>query len=160
MLRNKVRTTWVLPLAFIMMCAASPRGSRVPAASDVVAHGKAIDVAVLDAALRHQKLQNWIASPSLHLQHVRWSRGDCDLQPSATHPDADYPVCSRIDFRRDGAWGWISVKVGSIPEGIHGRPEVLTCVVKSSGFPPAGVFRSTKQLSELPTILDATTGGK
>jgi hypothetical protein len=140
-----------------MMCDAAPHGSRIPAASDVVTYGKAIDVAVLDSALRSQKLQDWIASARLHLQRVQWSLGDCDIQPNDAHPDADYPICTRIDFRRGTVWGWISVKIGSIHEGIHGRPEVLTCVVKSGGLPPAGVFRSTKRLSELPALLDKAT---
>jgi hypothetical protein len=157
MLRKTMRTSWLLPLVFIMMCDAAPRASRIPPASDVVTYGKAIDVAVLDAALRPQKLQDWIASPSLHLQRVQWSLGDCDLQPNDAHPEANYPICTRIDFRRGTAWGWISVKVGRVHEGIHGRPELLTCVVKSGGFPPAGVFRSTKRLSELPALLEAAT---
>lgn len=150
-----MRRSWVLPLVFILMCDAAPRGSGIPAASDVVTYGKAIDVAVLDAALKPQKLGDWIASPRLRLQRIQWSLGDCDLQPNDAHPHVDHPICVRLDFRLETAWGWMSVKVGTIHEGIHGRPEILTCVVKSGGFPPAGVFRSSKKLSEFPAMVDA-----
>lgn len=139
--RPKMPRFAILPLALILMCDAAPADNRIPPASDVVRYGKAIDVAILDPELRSQKLQDWIASPRLHLRRVRWSLGDCDLQPNDARPETEYPICVRINFRLQAAWGWMSVKVGNVHEGIHGRP--------------AGVIRDMKRLSELPRLLDA-----
>jgi hypothetical protein len=69
-------------------------------------------------------------------------------------PNTADPLCVRIDFRRGRAWGWLSVKVGTVGAGIGGVPELLSCVVAAGETPPQGLFRSSHHLSDLPTMLD------
>ena len=121
--------------------------------ADIVAYAKGVDVAAIDPGLPQMRLMEWISSPTLRLRQVRWSRGDCDLQP--VDANTDYPICARIDFRRGTAWGWISLKVGTVHAGIRGRPTLVSCVVKSAGRQPFGAFRDTTKLSEFPKLLGA-----
>jgi hypothetical protein len=151
-----MRRTLIVPALVLAMCDAGPRESGPPTAQAVVSYARGIDVAALDPALPPQKLEKWISAPKLHLERIKWSSSDCDLEPTGSH-ETDYIVCARVDFRRGANFGWITVKVGSAKEGIHGRPEILTCVVKTAGVPPAGVFRSTKRLSDFPNILEAAS---
>jgi hypothetical protein len=129
--------------------------ARVSASAEVVVYAKQIDIAKIDSTLKYQPLGVWLSSPQLHLQRVQWSRGDCDIRPDEPPSKRDYPLCARIDFCRPNGWGWTSLKIGTIHTGIHGRPELLHCVVKSNGLPPHGAFHDVEQLSELPVVLDA-----
>jgi hypothetical protein len=107
------------------------------------------------SALKSESLENWLSSRELHLDHLRWSRGDCDIRPDESPSKRDYPLCVRIDFRSPNGWGWMSLKIGTLHAGIHGRPGLLHCVVKSEGFPPHGAFHEVKKLSEFPAVLVA-----
>ncbi|HSY51072.1 MAG TPA: hypothetical protein VLC46_19865 [Thermoanaerobaculia bacterium] len=139
----------------ILMCYGANGAGRPPDVSDVVAYARQIDVAKIDAALKPESLELWLSSRELNLDHVRWSRGDCDIRPDESPSKHDYPLCVRIDFRCPNGWGWMSLKIGTIHKGIRGRPELLHCVVKSRGFPRHGAFHGVKKLSEFRAVLDA-----
>lgn len=149
-----MQVRWMTTLLLTFSCGTTGANPR-PAVSEVVAYGKQIDVARVDPALKPASLELWLTSRELHLDHVRWSRGDCDIRPEEPPSNRDYPLCVRIDFRCPNGWGWLSLKIGTTHLGIHGVPTLLHCVVKSRGFPPQGAFHEVKRLSELPAALDA-----
>src|ERR1051325_4868454 len=151
-----MRIRWLVGAALLLTACDGANGAgRAAAPSDVVRYAKQIDVAVLDRSLSSQSLERWLASARLRLRGVQWSRGDCGLRPSEPSSKRDYPLCARIDFREPQAWGWISLKIGTVRTGIGGRPELQHCVVKSTGPPPLGAFHEVKKLSDLPAALDA-----
>ena len=147
--------SWTFAALLLAMCAGLNGAGRTPAGSEVVGYAKHIDVAKVDSALKSEPLEVWLTSRELHLHHVRWDRGDCDIKPEEPPSKIDYPLCVRIDFRYPNGWGWMSLKIGTIHTGIYGRPELLHCVVKSGGGPPDGAFHDVKKLSELRKVLDA-----
>jgi len=150
-----MQVRWTMTTLLLTLCCAADGASPLPAVSEVVAYGKQINIAKIDSALKPQSLELWLAAGELRLDHVRWSRGDCDIRPEKPPSNRDYPLCVRIDFRCPNGWGWLSLKIGTIQLGIHGVPTLLHCAVKSKGFPPQGAFHEVKKLSELPAVLDA-----
>lgn len=76
-----MRVLWTSAVLFLTICYGVNAGSRTVGASAVVAYAKRIDVAKIDKTLKSQSLETWLLSRELHLDHIRWSRGDCDIRP-------------------------------------------------------------------------------
>ncbi len=117
----------------------------------VIAYAKSIDVHVLDPTLPSQPLEDWLQSgpPRAHIWN--WSvAGTCDLKPD--DPTADYPLCVRVAFGRDGENGEFLTQVGTSRLGIVGRPRLQGGIgVWEAAFVRTGGF---ERLSELPALLD------
>jgi hypothetical protein len=117
----------------------------------VIEYAKSIDVQTLDPSLLSQRLEDWLQIGPPHAHIESWRVSDtCDLKPDS--PGADYPLCAKISFDRNGQRGIFLVQVGTNREGIAGRPQVYGNIDVFEGL-----FVSTggaERLSDLPALLD------
>lgn len=144
--------------SFALVCilfVAAPCGGRKAVTDDnsLVEYAKALDVARLDKALPSQRLDVWLSRGPAHLDEVRWRMSDCDLKAVDREPPEGYPMCVAFTFRRDTLSGKAMIRVGTTQKGIDGEPRFESVWVTSGAPGRIGRFRSTRILSEFPTIL-------
>jgi hypothetical protein len=144
--------------ATLSLLVASTSPAQLPYTEEqVIAYAKAIDVQMLDPSLPSQRLEDWLQSGPPHAHIWSWRVADtCDLKPD--DPNADYPLCAKVTFSRDGENGQFLTQVGTSRSGIVGRPQLYDGVgVWEGEFVPTG---GSARLSDLPVLLDrpAVTG--
>src|ERR1043165_7352184 len=110
-------------LAMLSLILASLSSAQIPyAKQQLIAYAKSIDVHMLDPSLPSQRLEDWLQSGPPHVQ-TNWRVADtCDLKPDSN--TADYPLCARISFSRNGQGGFFLVQVGTNSSGIVGVPKL------------------------------------
>jgi|SRR5580658_4790615 hypothetical protein len=145
--------------ATLSLLVASTSPAQLPYTEEqVIAYAKAIDVQMLDPSLPSQRLEDWLQSGPPHAHIWSWKVADtCDLKPD--DPNADYPLCAKVTFSRDGENGQFLTQVGTSRSGIVGRPQLHYGVgVWEEGHVLTG---GSERLSDLPALLDqpAVTGG-
>jgi hypothetical protein len=134
---------------------------RNAAYKEEVAFAKALDVHQLDPPLPSQRLEDWLKSGSLHVNHVEWNAGGCNIkegQDGATREPAGR-LCAGAWFQRGNARA--DIHVSTVGKGNPGPPEVTYIGVqdKDNGLLAPFGGNSDKvpdslRLSELPRLLD------
>jgi len=136
---------------------------RTAAYQEEVAFAKALDVHQLDPSLPAQRLEDWLKSAALHVSHVEWNAGRCNIkegQSGATR-EPEGRLCAVVWFQRGNARARISVstpvkgnlgppKVTSI--GVRDRDDGLLTPIPADGNmekPP-----DSDRLSDLTRLLD------
>jgi hypothetical protein len=84
---------------------------RSAAYNEEVAFAKALDVHQLDPALPSLRLEDWLKSASLHVSHVRWNAGGCNIKEGQRGAEGQYAVtrepegrlCASVWFQRGNA---------------------------------------------------------
>jgi hypothetical protein len=141
-------------LAMLWLLVASSSPAQLPyTEKQVIAYAKSIDVRTLDPSLPSQRLEDWLRSGPPHAHIAYWSMdATCDLKPDS--PSADYPLCARIAFSRDGEGGFFLVQVGTTNKGIVGRPQLYGGIGVFEVESPVVMTGSAERLSDLPALLD------
>ena len=136
---------------------------RKSAYDEEVAFGKALDVRELDPSLPSQRFEDWLRSASLHVNHIEWYAGGCNIKEGrdgATR-EPEGRLCAGVRFQRRSARAHIDV--GTFVNGSLGPPEVTYIGVqdKDDGLlTPVSTDGKIKEvpdsvrLSELPRLLD------
>jgi hypothetical protein len=115
----------------------------------VITYAKSIDVRSLDPSLPSQRLEDWLQSGPPHTQVLRWWV-TCDLK----EPEfLGSPLCVRIEFSRNGEWGYFLIQVGTLPKGIVAPPK-LYAGINLMGEDSWDTMGYAERLSDLPTLLD------
>ena len=147
------RTNTVL-IALLTLFAAVTVECEGPAGNASVAgHAKAVDVATLDPALPSQQLEHWLLTGAPHLQKVDWLVGDCGTKPEGPEPEGGWPLCVRLQMRRQEVWGYAFLTVGTIRGGVHGAPRLDRMIFTSRTLALQGKFWEVAKLSDLPLVL-------
>lgn len=146
-------------LAMLSLLVASSSPAQLPyTEKQIIAYAKSIDVKTLGPSLPSQRLEDWLQSGPPHAHIGSWRVADtCDLKPDSH--SADYPLCAKISFGRNGQHGRFLVQVGTNRKGIVGLPQVYGGIDVFEGvFVLTG---GSERLSDLPALLDqpAVTGG-
>jgi len=141
-------------VATLSLLVASSSAAQLPYTEEqVIAYAKSIDVNTLDPSLVSLRLEDWLRSGPPHAHIGYWSMdATCDLKPDS--PSADYPLCARVGFSRNGEGGFFLVQVGTTNKGIVGRPQLYNGIgvfEVGSGVVMTG---SAERLSDLPALLD------
>ena len=132
--------------------------------NEEVAFAKGLDVNQLDPSLTSQRLENWLNSASLHLNHIEWEGLKCNFKEGGYGEDGSYiarrdperGLCAGVWFQRGNARGHIRVNA----PGTSVRPKVqyLNISDKDDGLLKPMDDHSDKisdsdKLSELPRLL-------
>jgi len=151
-----INTHWLILV--LMVVPSSLTASALYTKKQVVAYGKALDVAKLDPTLRSQRLDEWMRSGPAHLEKVTWEMSDCDLKPSGS-PNYVAPMCVKVRIFRGNVAGWIIITIGTFRAGIRGEPHLDHIFVVSAN---GGGAPDSSNLSDLPRLLDAASsaGGR
>lgn len=142
---------------------------RSAAYKEEEAFAKALDVHQLDPSLPSQRLEDWLKSASLHLNHIEWDGLKCNIKEGQYGKEGEYAVtrvpagclCAIVRFQRGNARA--SVNVSTLAKGNAGPPKVVSIGVedKDDGLltpmPTDGNMEKAPdsiRLSELPRLLD------
>jgi hypothetical protein len=142
---------------------------RSAAYKEEEAFAKALDVHQLDPSLPSQRLEDWLKSASLHLNHIEWDGLKCNIKEGQYGKEGEYAVtrepagrlCAIVRFQRGNARA--SVNVSTLVKGNAGLPKVVSIGVedKDDGLltpMPTDVNMEKApdsiRLSELPRLLD------
>jgi len=92
----------------------------------VIARARRVDVHDLDAALRSQGLDTWLAQVVGSRGSIRWEVNDCGEQTgNPTNTPANFPICAEaVITLSDGRTAGLSLAVGEAQEGVFGHPTV------------------------------------
>lgn len=136
---------------------------RKAAYDEEVAFAKALDVRMLDPSLPSQRLEDWLRSGSLHVDHIEWNGLRCNIKEGrygATR-DPEGRLCAGVSFQRGNARAYI--RVASTGKGVSGPPKVEYIGVqdKDDGLltpvPADGNMEKipdSDRLSDLPRLLE------
>lgn len=140
---------------------------RSAAYNEEVTFAKALDVHQLDPSLPSQRLEDWLKSSTLHVNHIEWNAGGCNIKEGGYGKEGQYVVthdpesrlCASVWFQRGNARAHI--KVGTLVKGNPGPPKVeyIGVADKDDGLltPISGngdEAPDSDRLSDLPRLLD------
>ena len=134
---------------------------RNTAYNEEIAFAKALDVHQLDPSLPSQHLEDWLKSDSLHVNHIKWNAGGCNIKEGkhgATR-EPDGRLCASVWFQRGNARAHINVS--TLVKGNPGPPKAgyIGVADKDDGLltPISGngdKAPDSDRLSDLPRLLD------
>ena len=136
---------------------------RGAAYDEEVAFAKALDVHRLDPSLPSQRLEDWLKSGPLHVNHIKWDALKCNIKEGpdgATREPAGH-LCASVWFQRGNARARINVstlvKGQSAPPkvtyiGVADRDDGLLTPWSTDGNMEK--LPDSDRLSDLPRLLD------
>jgi hypothetical protein len=142
---------------------------RSAAYHEEVAFAKALDVHQLDPSLPSQRLEDWLKSASLHLNHIEWDGLKCNIKEGQYGKEGQYLVtrepaghlCAIVRFQRGNARARVGVSAllkgnAGPPQvtyiGVHDRDDGLLAPVPTDGNMEKAP--DSDRLSDLPRLLD------
>jgi hypothetical protein len=138
----------------------SALGDAEAVQDELVARVQSVSADLVDPALPHIPLQEWINATLGSGAAIVWERSDCDLKPAPREPKEGYPICVVIRA------GWKAERIGmklhflaSSTRGNRVEPPQLqpqsfmSCVSSTKGFDEGHVFRSLEKLSGFPKAI-------
>jgi hypothetical protein len=119
---------------------------------------KAVDIRQLDSSLPSQRLDVWLKSASLHLDHIEWNAGGCNIKEghdgATRNPDGG--LCAWISFQRGNARAHLKISKNSSDPSkltylrVEDKDDGLLTPIEGSQEKPS----NTNRLSDLPHLLD------
>lgn len=131
---------------------------RSAAYKEEVAFAKDVDVHQLDPSLPSQRLEDWLNSASLHVNHIGWAAHQCNIKEGhdGATPNPNGGLCGGVWFRHGNAR--VDIHVGKNISD-HPRVKYIGVVDKDNGIlmPLGGnqdPVSDSDKLSDLLRLLD------
>lgn len=131
---------------------------RSSADEEEIAFAKDVDVHQLDPSLPSQRLEDWLKSASLHVNHIGWAAHKCNINEGhdGATPNPNRGLCAGVWFQHGNARADIHVS-----KNVSDSPRVkyIGVVDKDNGIlmPLLGnqdPVSDSDRLSDLPRLLD------
>lgn len=118
----------------------------------VIAAARRVDVHDLDAALRSQSLEAWLAQVIGSRGAIRWEANDCGEQTGdPANTPVDFPICAEAMIAlSDGREAGLSLAVGTAKKGVSGPPAVWYIYVTGKDKS----FQHARQLRDFPRLIE------
>jgi hypothetical protein len=137
-------------IAFVLLLLDVTIASAAYKDGDVIQYAKALDVAILDASVPSQRLDEWLLRGPSQATTVRWRTSDCDLKHEAGTAADRRPLCVKFTFISGNVSGWGLITVGTAGKGITGKPRFEHAVVTTPDLARRGQHETVTVLSQLP----------
>jgi len=132
---------------------------RASASRQEITFAKALDVHQLDPLLPSQRLENWLSSAPVHVDHVDWRAFGCNITEDryGATPNPEGGLCAEVWFQRGNAF--VEIKVSNHGKGIPGAPGLEYMKVNDKdesllSYPVSDKVSDSDRISDLPRLLN------